>query len=126
MAIAGEPYLANQVVWMTAAIVVPCYQFINLCTICEKDQHWALPFQYIEGIKTGREIKLEDEVQLDRLYLKMKLNYYRSFVLQYSVIISYSKCPLGGTYPQAIECDAFHSPFPLDRCMCFRVISAFL
>lgn len=75
-----------------AAIVVPCYQFINLCAICPKDLHWALPFQFVEGLKTARNIHIENEKDLDILFTKMRINYYRSFVLQYSVIISYSKC----------------------------------
>ena len=82
--------MANQVIWVMAAIVVPCYQFINLCTICSKDIQWALPFKFVEGLKTPREIKLEDEWQIDRLYHKMRFNFYRAYILKHSIIISYS------------------------------------
>ena len=46
----GEPYIVNQVVWDMAAILVPCYQFINLLTLCQKDLEWTAPFRFIEGL----------------------------------------------------------------------------
>lgn len=90
----GEPYTINQTIWLAAAIVVPCYQFINLCTLCSKDTRWALPFQFVEGLKTARQIRLEDERQMNSLHFKMKVNFYRAIVLQYTIIISYSEWAL--------------------------------
>lgn len=61
----GEPYQINQVIWIAAAIVVPSYYFINLQTFCAKDGRWALPFKFAEGLRTARQIKLEDERQIE-------------------------------------------------------------
>lgn len=100
----GEPYMANQVVFLTAVFVVPCYQFINLCTICPKDYEWGIPFKFIEGLKTAREIKLQDTQQMNKLFNKMKFNYFQAMGTHLSVLCSYSKlddkclCPSAHDY----------------------------
>src|SRR5699024_8398708 len=87
----GEPYLAKQVVWMTASVLVPTYQYINLCTVCGKDIRWTAPFRFIEGLATPRDILLQDAAQVNKLHNKMKQCYFKAMIMKNSLVFTYSK-----------------------------------
>jgi len=85
----GKPYIAHQVVFLMAVLVVPMVCTLNLTA---KDQYklWCLPFKYMQGLITAEEAKLSNSQQINRLKSKMRSTNKRALFTTFSVNIPYS------------------------------------
>ena len=89
----GEPYIAHQVVFYMAVLVVPAIQTLNI-TADESLRRWCVPFRYMQGLISAKEAKLWKLEYTKRLRAKMKFTYKKAFISMLSVHIPYTICVL--------------------------------
>ena len=85
----GEPYIAHQVVFYMAVLVVPAICTLNM-TANESLRRWCLPFRYVQGMISATEAKIYKVSIAKKLRNKMKFSYRKAFFATFSVNIPYS------------------------------------
>ena len=84
----GKPYIAHQIVFFMAVLIVPIVLSLNLMAGKEL-RRWCLPFKFMQGLISAQEAKLWSVDAVVRLKRKMRMNYKRAFVATLSVLLSY-------------------------------------
>ena len=80
----GKPYIAHQVVFYMAVLVVPAVCTLNI-TADKSLKRWCLPFKLSQGLITGEEAKLWNASAVIKLKKKVKSNFRRAFFATFSV-----------------------------------------
>ena len=87
----GKPYIAHQIVFFSAVLVVPVICTVNI-TADESMKRWTEPFKYIQGLVSAEDIGLWNVTYVRQLRNKMRFTFKRAFIASVSVHIPYTIC----------------------------------